>query len=338
MPPRLPTGCSAQLVNCLDRSSLCTTQRAATAAGRPSWPSPATQQSSAFSTTAPRDLTINQRRFWKWARKGLGKTLRSPKPGQTNYMPSGSNSSRADVPFPTNPAFRSSPVLSDEARERIWENVMKKGLPLKAVSARHGVDMRRVAAVIRLKELEKAWEAQGKPMAIPYSKAVLSMVPTHDCAPDSPPFEAINEMHVHSYTQQQIFLPTSESRHFTRADAAKAFGEKILPPEKKMWVPELLQLEKDIASGVGIQEARSRFLQATAKSELEMAEKHAKKDAIANEENVRVNTDRFQFRFEGISVDSSGKTGRHIRGVGWRYGVPHNDRKPGAVKIPTKVE
>jgi hypothetical protein len=37
---------------------------------------------------------------------------------------------------------------------------MKKGLPLKAVSARHGVDMRRVAAVIRLKELEKTWEAQ----------------------------------------------------------------------------------------------------------------------------------------------------------------------------------
>jgi hypothetical protein len=229
-------------------------------------------------------------------------------------------------------------VLSDEARERIWRNVMQKGLPLKAVSARHGVDMRRVAAVIRLKEIEKTWEAQGKPMALPYSKAVLSMLPTHNCEPDSPPFEAINEMHVHKYTQQQIFLPTSESRHFTRADAAKAFGEKILPPEKKMWVPELLQYEKDLAGGAGIQEARTRFLQATAKSEQALAAKHAEEDRIAQEHNVRVNTDRFQFRFEGISVDSSGKTGRHVRGVGWRYGVPHNDRKPGAVKIPTKVE
>src|SRR4051794_9683481 len=85
---------------------------------------------------------------------------------------------------------------------------------------------------------------QGQPLALPYSKAILSMVPTHDCKPDSEPFEAINEMHQHSYTQQQIFLPTSESRHFTRADAAKAFGDFVLPPEKKMWVPELLQFEK----------------------------------------------------------------------------------------------
>jgi len=64
----------------------------------------------------------------------------------------------ADQPFPMNPLFKSLPVLSDEARERIYENVMTKGLPLKAVSARHGVDLRRVAAVVRLKELEKSWE------------------------------------------------------------------------------------------------------------------------------------------------------------------------------------
>jgi hypothetical protein len=164
------------------------------------------------------------------------------------------------------------------------------------------------------------------------------MVPTHDCLPESQPYEAINEMHVHSYTQQQIFLPTSESRHFTRADAAKAFGDHILPPEKKMWVPELLQFEKDVAEGLSIKDARVRFLQATAKSEEHMAAKHAKQDQIDRDNNTRVNTDRFQFRVENISVDSSGKNGRHAGGVGWRYGVPFNDRKPGAVKIPTKVE
>jgi hypothetical protein len=60
--------------------------------------------------------------------------------------------------FSTNPYFRSMPVLSFEARERIWENVMKAGLPLKAVSARYSVDVRRVAAVVRLMEMEKRME------------------------------------------------------------------------------------------------------------------------------------------------------------------------------------
>jgi len=243
-----------------------------------------------------------------------------------------------DQPFPDNQQFRSKPVLSDMARETIWEGVMKKGLPLKAVSARHGVDMRRVAAVVRLKEIEKMWEKEGKPLARPYAHAVLSMLPTHHCNPDSPPFEPINEIHVHSYTQQQIFLPTSESRHFTRHDAAKAFGEHILPPEEKMWVPELLQFEKDVAEGVPPKEARVKFLQATAKSEQELAAKHAKQAKMKEENTIMADKGKYQFRIEQFSVDTAGKHGRAPGAVGWRYGVPFDDRKPGTVKIPTKVE
>jgi hypothetical protein len=37
-------------------------------------------------------------------------------------------------------------------------------------------------------------------------------------------------------------------------------------------------------------------------------------------------------------VDAVGRDGRDHKGVGWRYGVPHQDRKKGVVKIPTKVE
>jgi hypothetical protein len=65
-----------------------------------------------------------------------------------------------DQPFPNNPAFRSEPVLSERAREMIWYSVMVKGLPLKAVSAEYSVDMRRVAAVVRMKEIEKRWERE----------------------------------------------------------------------------------------------------------------------------------------------------------------------------------
>ena len=61
------------------------------------------------------------------------------------------------MPFPENKYFKSQPVLSEGSREIIYEDVMMKGLPIKAVSAKYNVDIRRVAAVLRLKEIEKRW-------------------------------------------------------------------------------------------------------------------------------------------------------------------------------------
>ena len=60
-----------------------------------------------------------------------------------------------DQPFPYNPLFRSQPVLSEYARQLIWHRVMEQGQPIKAVSALMGIDPRRVAAVVRLKEVEQ---------------------------------------------------------------------------------------------------------------------------------------------------------------------------------------
>jgi hypothetical protein len=62
------------------------------------------------------------------------------------------------APFPLNRAFISQPVLSDELREEIWSRVMKGGKTVREVSAELGVEMRRVGAVVRLKEVEKEWE------------------------------------------------------------------------------------------------------------------------------------------------------------------------------------
>jgi hypothetical protein len=74
--------------------------------------------------------------------------------GQPNYL-SGSRN-----PFPLNLEFKSTPVLDDNARELIWKKVMQEGETLKAVSAELGVDITRVAAVVRLKEVEKDWVAK----------------------------------------------------------------------------------------------------------------------------------------------------------------------------------
>lgn len=51
----------------------------------------------------------------------------------------------------------------------------------------------------------------------------------------------------------------------------------------------------------------------------------------------KAETPRWEFRFKDINVESVGKDGRDRRGVGARYGMPHEDRKKGQVKIPTRV-
>jgi len=170
MPPRLPAGCASQLVLRLEPNALAL-QHAVAGAGRPPRPTLATQcpsapqqQSSCFSTTAPLELTKPQRHFRKWL-KTQALQYRDPKEdGQPNYLLRAGRERLPDPhsntyhPFPTNKEFKSQPVLSEEAREIIWNSVMIEGLPLKAVSARFSVDMRRVAAVVRMKEIEKRWE------------------------------------------------------------------------------------------------------------------------------------------------------------------------------------
>lgn len=150
--------------------------------------------------------------------------------------------------------------------------------------------------------------------------------------------EPINDLPVHASTGQQIFYPTSESRQFTRIDAAKAFHPKLLPADDRVPHPELIQAERDINAGL-TKEERHAIIR-------ERDEAKQKRDA-RNEERKRewearnikqVGGRRWDFKFENISVDAAGQHGRSPAGVGWRYGVPHQDRKRGQIKIPTSVE
>jgi hypothetical protein len=60
-------------------------------------------------------------------------------------------------PYPLNQNFKSQPVLSEEFREELYRQIVVKKMDLQGVSAAYGVDMRRVAAVVRLKTVEKQW-------------------------------------------------------------------------------------------------------------------------------------------------------------------------------------
>jgi len=167
------------------------------------------------------------------------------------------------------------------------------------------------------------------------------MLPQTPFNPNLPPrpHESINDLPVHQATLQQIFHPTSESRAFTRKDAGKVFDETLLSADERIPHPELVVLEKERVDGVPREE---RIQRQTERIRLE-AEKREAREAlkIAKEEKevkvVAPPGGRWEFRFRDISVEDVGKDGRGEKGVGWRYGIPHEDRKKGQVKIPTRV-
>jgi hypothetical protein len=173
-----------------------------------------------------------------------------------------------------------------------------------------------------------------------YSRAVLEMVPTHSYPEDKPrqALEPINEIHVHGYTMQQLFVPTSESRHFTREDAAKAFHHTMLSPDKRVPHRELVEMERRVKDGMKEKESWDQF-----KKEAKMSEHERDSRVLAMAEKDKmdtttVTTDRFEFRIKSMSADDVGKDGRSRAGVGWRYGIPFEDRKKNQVKIPTKID
>jgi len=150
--------------------------------------------------------------------------------------------------------------------------------------------------------------------------------------------ENINDLPVHPRTRQQIFYPASESRQFTREDAAKVFDDKLLPADKRVPLPMLIELEKWNLEGVPREERFKRQREADEKYRTEQADKE-RKQAMWEERTQRlVPGRRWDFKFQDISAEKVNKDGRGREAVGYRYGMPHEDRKRGMVKIPTSVE
>jgi hypothetical protein len=63
-------------------------------------------------------------------------------------------------PFPLNRNFVSERVLSEELREMLYVNVEERGRTIRQVSADFKVSIERVAAVVRMKQMERDWLAK----------------------------------------------------------------------------------------------------------------------------------------------------------------------------------
>jgi len=249
-------------------------------------------------------------------------------------------------PFPENNAFISQPVLSEELREIIYLKVVRDGLTVRTVSTLMGVSMERVGAVVRMKQMERDWVKDGKPLAVPYSRAVLDMLPTTPFLDTSlpanrekkqPVHEPINELPVHPSTTHQTFVSVPESRQFTRADAAKAFSPHLKSSDERIPHPELLEIERYKNKG-----KNSAQVAEFARQIVEREKEQLRKKAVAEAKKAKDNTSvykggRWNFVFQDVSVEDAGANGRGKNGTGWRYGMPHEDRKRGQVKIPTRM-
>lgn len=71
------------------------------------------------------------------------------------------NRKKAQInPMPNNKAFKSEPVLDEPTRYLVYKRVTQEGESIKSVAASIGLDMRRVAAIVRLMSIERQWFEQ----------------------------------------------------------------------------------------------------------------------------------------------------------------------------------
>ncbi|KAJ5199037.1 Ribosomal protein S35 mitochondrial [Penicillium cf. griseofulvum] len=178
-------------------------------------------------TAASQGQTKLRRQMFEWL-NNEGSVFKHHIPGEPNYITrlkgDGGEKTR---PFPDNRNFFSEPILSEELRNEVYNRVVEQKKSVRVVSVDLGIDMKRIAAVVRLVELEKRQRTQGKPLALPYARAIHEMVPTTPLAEPGERqtyHEPINDLPAHPLTGSQIFYPVPESRSFNRVEAGRVFS------------------------------------------------------------------------------------------------------------------
>ncbi|GAA5976536.1 hypothetical protein JCM10908_005535 [Rhodotorula pacifica] len=128
--------------------------------------------------------TATQRNGYRAWLSGEGSRYRRPLQGKPNWI--------GDTPFPLNPTFNPLPPLADVTKTRIYNaylhNILQKDATdsqvVRAVSTKFGVAMDRVRAIVRLKELERRFKSEGRPLQTELLKGMESHLgvkqPAHD--------------------------------------------------------------------------------------------------------------------------------------------------------------
>ncbi|KAL9112719.1 MAG: hypothetical protein Q9227_003022 [Pyrenula ochraceoflavens] len=190
-------------------------------------------------------------------------------------------------------------------------------------------------------------------------------------------FESINDLPVNSLTQPQIFYPTSESRPFNRVDAGRVFsaaprlpdesplahphnrtisnkkqeiigkGEDerpvLLPADSRIPHSHMIDYFRDDADPAFKYNDRAKTERYNARLRQDQVDRMLathRKQAADDRRTTRVETPRWEILVKEVKAtrEGTGLNGRGTKSPGIRYGVPSQDRKRGAKKIPQKVE
>ncbi|KAI8149553.1 eukaryotic mitochondrial regulator protein-domain-containing protein [Fennellomyces sp. T-0311] len=163
----------------------------------------------------PVKLSRRRRRFHEWVRED-GARFARPSQGTTNYLGS--------TPFPSNPLFQPRPPLTDAVRQEIYDTYAEspEDWSIRKLATKFNISMRRVEAVLKLKEAEKEMEMNGVPLQKKYAKGMEKLMGADQSV--TPLIEPLVD--IFPRVKKPTFKLVEEDAAFTEKDAAKALNRQ----------------------------------------------------------------------------------------------------------------
>ncbi|KAI8064642.1 eukaryotic mitochondrial regulator protein-domain-containing protein [Gongronella butleri] len=122
-------------------------------------------QPSDVDQSEPVKLSRRRRRFHEWV-KAEGSKYTRPAEGTTNYL--------GNTPFPNNPQFQPRPPLSDARREEVYQLYLSdpETWTIRQLAVKYGYSLKRIEAILKLKQSEKDMEANGVTLQRQFAKGM----------------------------------------------------------------------------------------------------------------------------------------------------------------------
>ncbi|KAG2226153.1 hypothetical protein INT45_003298 [Circinella minor] len=164
----------------------------------------------------PIKLSSRRRQFHAWVREGGGARFVRPSQGTTNYL--------GATPFPSNPLFQPRPPLTDAARQEIYDTYTEnpEDWSSRKLATKFGISMRRVEAVLKLKEAEKQMEMDGVPIQKKFTKGIEKLMGADQSI--TPLTEPLVD--IFPKVKKPTFKSVDEDVDFTEQDAAKTLNRQ----------------------------------------------------------------------------------------------------------------
>ncbi|KAK9365955.1 eukaryotic mitochondrial regulator protein-domain-containing protein [Lipomyces kononenkoae] len=169
-------------------------------------------------------------------------------------------------PFPLNPFTKTSFLLSEELREAILQSCQNPKMSLWQISSLFGIRKERIAATVKLAEIEKSWEDKGKitPDLARYAHRMYMMMPitngrlSQATLADRLGVEPMEEIIPPPTTQRNNIQIMHETTDFSPNDAAKILhapeASELMDRELQSDIPESISFrdieDKDLVKKI----------------------------------------------------------------------------------------